>query len=142
MTVTVARGVRAWLVQRSAPLLLAVGAMSARASSACVTPSGRSTFSVRACRISAREGRTASGCRSITGTLTHEGVEVRGAGRFPGDRDPDAGHLAQRGRDDRVAQGREGMNRRRVGSREGQRPRILGSNFRDYDSRISWSVLP
>ena len=46
----------------------AAGAMSARASSASVTPSGRSTSSVRECRISAREGRKASGRRSTTRT--------------------------------------------------------------------------
>ncbi len=46
----------------------AVGAMSALASSACVTPSGRSTSSVRECRIKAREGRKASGRRSMIRT--------------------------------------------------------------------------
>ena len=46
----------------------AAGAVSARASSACVTPSGRSTSNVRACRMSAREGRVASGRRSTTRT--------------------------------------------------------------------------
>ena len=46
----------------------AAGAVSARASSACVTASGRSTSSVRACMISAREGRKASGRRSMIRT--------------------------------------------------------------------------
>ena len=51
-----------------AKLQVRCGFISERASSACVTPSGRSASSVRACTISAREGRTASGRRSTTRT--------------------------------------------------------------------------
>jgi hypothetical protein len=61
--------------------------LSARASSACVTPSGRSTSSVRECRMRAREGRTASGRRSMIRTAAPWSWACR-ARASPGARDP------------------------------------------------------